>query len=742
MKVMHIISGGDKGGAKTHMFTLLDELCKIADVTVICLMRGVFYEEILDRNVRTVLLEQKNRMDLSGCRTIEQMVRDESFDIINAHGARANFIAMLLKKRKLHIPIVTTIHSDYLMDFDTPGKKLVFTTLNTLALRKIPYKIAVSDSFRDMLISRGFCPNDILTVYNGIPFDAPLRPVSREAFAERFSIPYDPEKVYVGIAARFNRVKGVDVFLRAAAEVLRRSDKARFVIIGEGEDEAELKALAESLGIAGKVYFLGYVREVYDFYHFIDINTLTSHSESFPYSLLEGARMKKPTVASAVGGIPHLILEDETGLLFESGDYQDCADKLLRLIEDQEEAQRLGRNLYDYAAKRFSSRALAEAYLENYRTFIRKYNRKKRYDVVLSGYYGYQNFGDDIVLKTLIQELKARKPGIEILALTQRPRQMAVRFGVDCQNRFSLRAVRSAFRQSSVYINGGGSLLTDATSKRSLAYYASMLSQAKKSGLTTILLSNGVGPLRSRSSEKIAGQALQCADLITLRDQDSYVLAQQLGCQQEIHLAADLAVLFRPDPIKTRQLRRQCGAMGLEAGKYAVVCLRNWRENVLGFEQIIAAGCDYLAQKYGLTPVLLPVQPDKDRAISHKTLSQMTSHGIVLDRGLDDLDLIYSWIAGARVCISMRLHPLICAFSANTPLLGISYDKKISVFLEEINENHHLDVKNIRTDRLCAALDEVMLAPSPAGQSCRSLDEMAALADHALALTMERFQDI
>ncbi len=377
MKVLHIISGGDSGGAKTHMFTMLDELCKIADVTVVCLMRGVFYEEILQRDVRTLLFEQKSRMDFSVCKKISELIADEGIDIVNAHGARANFVAMQLNSKKLGVPVVTTVHSDPLLDFDSFAKKLIFTNLNRLALKKIKYKIAVSDAFRDMLISRGDRPENVLTVYNGISFDDEPTHILKKAFAEKFNIPYDETKVYIGIAARFNRVKGVDIFLRSAAEVLKKTDSVRFVIIGEGEDEALLKSLAAELNIADKVYFLGFVREIYDFLNFIDINMLTSLSESFPYSLLEGAKAKKATVASAVGGIPHMIIDSETGYLFPSGDHKACADKLMLLINDPDKVKALGDALYSKASKEFSNKALAENYLKNYESFIEKFNNTK-----------------------------------------------------------------------------------------------------------------------------------------------------------------------------------------------------------------------------------------------------------------------------------------------------------------------------------------------------------------------------
>ena len=219
MKVLHLISGGDKGGAKTHMFALLDELCKMSDVTVACLMRGVFYEEIIKRDVNVILLEQKSRFDLSVVGKLRRIINDGGYDILNAHGARANFIAARMIG-KVDVPVVTTVHSDYMLDFDTPYKKLVFRGINIRALKKIKYKIAITHTYRSLLISRGFIPNDIKTVYNGMDFNSPVDPVAREEFARKYGIPYDGNTVYIGIASRFDHVKGVDIFIRAAADVL------------------------------------------------------------------------------------------------------------------------------------------------------------------------------------------------------------------------------------------------------------------------------------------------------------------------------------------------------------------------------------------------------------------------------------------------------------------------------------------------------------------------------------------
>ncbi|MBR5515344.1 MAG: polysaccharide pyruvyl transferase family protein [Clostridia bacterium] len=738
IKIMHIISGGDKGGAKTHMFTLLDELCKIADVTVVCLMRGVFYEEIIERDVRTVLLEQNTRMDFSVCKTIKKMVREEKFDIINVHGARANVIAMRLNQKKLGIPVVTTVHSDPLLDFDSFIKRLVFMNLNLRALKKLDYKIAVSDSMHSLLLERGFMPNDVLTVYNGMDFITEEKVCTKEEFAKRHNIPYDPEKIYMGIAARFSHVKGVDIFLRSAAEVLKSSDKARFVIIGEGEDEPKLKALARELQIEDKIYFLGFIKEIYDFFNFIDVNMLTSRSEGFPYSVLEGAKMKKATVAAAVGGITQLITDEETGFIFEPGDYTECAKKILYLINNPEKIREFGDAIYEKASIEFSNKALAEAYLENYKRFISKYKRKNKYDIILSGYYGFGNFGDDLVLMLLINRLKKENPDLEIIALTKNPKESMCRYNVNCKNRYNFKDIFSTVKHSNNYINGGGTLLTDVTSKRSLNYYCFMLRYAKKKGLNTMLLGSGIGPFVNESGKQKAMKALESADVIALRDTNSLDIISEFGFKNKVHSTADMAFLLSSDAEATRLTKNILKKNKLKKDNYFVVSLREWKYNAPGFEESVADTCDYIAQKYNITPVFIPVQPEKDLSISNHTVSIMKTDAIIIDRPLQTINILPEIISGARFTLSMRLHPIICSFVYSKPVIALSYDAKVSGFVIENNAGLCIDVADINRGNLKELADRLDLIDTTVNRE--KVAELKAQAEENITLALKNMK--
>src|SRR5699024_5596397 len=143
MKVLHLISGGDTGGAKTHIINLLTELDKIMDVKIICFLKGDFFHDLKGKGINIEVFKQKKRYDMSIVSQLREEIEREDYDIIHCHGARANFIAMFLKT-KVKGPFITTIHSDYKLDFkDNPYKNIVYTAINTISLKKFDYYIAI-----------------------------------------------------------------------------------------------------------------------------------------------------------------------------------------------------------------------------------------------------------------------------------------------------------------------------------------------------------------------------------------------------------------------------------------------------------------------------------------------------------------------------------------------------------------------------------------------------------------------
>ena len=138
----------------------------------------------------------------------------------------------------------------------------------------------------------------------------------------------EKDKVIVGIIARIDLVKDHETFIKAAYKILQKRKDIIFLIAGTGNDERRIKSLVRDMGIEDYVYFLGFVNDQYSFFNAIDINVLTSISESFPYVILEGSKLKKMTISTNVGGINHLIKDGYNGWLIDVGDSEALANKL------------------------------------------------------------------------------------------------------------------------------------------------------------------------------------------------------------------------------------------------------------------------------------------------------------------------------------------------------------------------------------------------------------------------------
>ncbi|MEW9121221.1 MAG: glycosyltransferase [Thermotaleaceae bacterium] len=371
LKILHVISGGDTGGAKTHVIALLTKLKQKVNVDLVCFMEGVFTEEAKSNGIHTIIYSQRNRFDIFSIVKLSHRINREKYDLIHCHGARANFVAMFLKLL-CKVPIVTTIHSDYKLDFQSNlFKKIVFTNMNALSLRFMDYYIGVSNSFKNMMIERGFPEHKVFTVYNGIEIKEKIDHISREAFFNKYGISYNKPHIYVGIIARLHPVKGHRIFIGAAVKAYEKNKNLRFIIAGDGAEEGRLKEYVKQLGMEHVIYFVGFIDNPYDYFNAIDINTLTSFSESFPYVLLEGAMMKKATIASRVGGIRDIIIDGKTGYGFEPGDINGLSDCILQLTASEEKRTTMGINLYDHLVENFSIEKMIDTHITIYREILK-----------------------------------------------------------------------------------------------------------------------------------------------------------------------------------------------------------------------------------------------------------------------------------------------------------------------------------------------------------------------------------
>ena len=373
MKVLHLISGGDGGGAKTHVITLLKRLMNEGiNVELLCIMEGVFTEEAKEANIPIKIIHQKKRYSLKPILEIKKYIAQGGYDIVHCHGARANYIAFFIKN-SFNIPFITTLHSDYKLDFkDSIYKQAIFMPINAIALRKFDYILAVTKTFKNMLIERGFNENKLKVIYNGIDMEKDIKTLDKKEFLQKYNIEYNENYVYIGIAARLQQVKGLKHFLEASKILLKDNKNIMFLIAGSGSLEHNMKSFIKDNHLQDNVKMLGFVNDINSFYNVLDINVLTSYSESFPYALLEGARLKKATIATAVGGIPEMIKDNETGFLVKPHNSKDIAEKINILLKDKNLMSSFGESFYKYAYDHFSDVKMAKTHIDIYKNILKE----------------------------------------------------------------------------------------------------------------------------------------------------------------------------------------------------------------------------------------------------------------------------------------------------------------------------------------------------------------------------------
>ncbi len=293
---------------------------------------------------------------------------------------------------------------------------------------------------------------------------------------------------------------------------------------------------------------------------------------------------------------------------------------------------------------------------------------KNRSGIVVAGYLGFENGGDEALLSVLVSETKRRLPDAGLTVLSARPEATRRAFGTGAVNRYDVRAVKKALSEARVFVFGGGSLLQDATSRRSLYYYLFLLRTAHRAGVRTMLLANGIGPLLRERSRNDVARALSDVDVITLRDGDSAELLCRAGVPEGmLKVTADPAFLI------------PC-AHSRGGGGYAVVSARGGVRRA----EALAELSQTLKANLGLDTLFLPMQfgrrsRNDDAALAKAAADLAGACASVWDRPFSSADA-ESIFGGAEITVGERLHALIFSVISGVPAVGAGADPKIESF--------------------------------------------------------------
>lgn len=707
MKIVHMIGGGDVGGAKTHVLSLVSKLSEDDDVLLISFREGEFADDARSLGIKTLVIKNKNPLD--DIRELKKVLREGDFDIIHCHGAKANVMAALIK-HSVKAPVITTVHSDYRLDYMGNIVKM-FTNglLNTVALRMLDGYIGVTHSYADMLMERNFDPYKLFTLNNGIDFNEKNKPrLSREEYLKSLGIE-DKNAVVCAVAARFHPVKDIGCAIRAIARIKAICPNLYLVLGGDGEQAEYLKNLVRELGLEGRVVFAGWVNDMDTFLNAVDISVISSVSEGFPYSVLEAARARCTMVSTRVGALTTVIDDGENGLLFDVGDDERLSEHLKMLYEDEALRKGMAERLFEKSSREYSFEAMVRDQRDIYRKVSqRRANEKKRgKNVIVCGSYGRGNAGDDAILKAVVKEIYSVLPDAQICVLSRNPKQTRKLYRVRSIYTFGVLKVMRAMRKSGLYINGGGSLIQDCTSSRSLYFYLFTIWAAHVCRCRIMMYGCGIGPVSGKLNRRIAARVIdRYADGITLRDPDSFAELKKMGVKMpEMCLAADPTLSIAPAP--EAKIRKAFESEGLDfGGEYICLAIRNWRDID---EKIphIASAADYAARRYGVQVVMIPMERAKDIPIAEKVRDKMEMPSSII-YGEYDVHTTIGILSRMKIIMAMRLHALVFGAGQNVPVIGIAYDHKVTGFMNYIGSEMCVPYGECCYDALRALIDKLM----------------------------------
>lgn len=326
--------------------------------------------------------------------------------------------------------------------------------------------------------------------------------------------------------------------------------------------------------------------------------------------------------------------------------------------------------------------------------------------ILLSGYFGFDNLGDEAILYSIIDKL-IKNENVEITVLSKNPEKTKNKFGVRAVDRMKLSTVLKEIKKCDIFVSGGGSLLQDVTSKRSVYYYLGLMYLAKVIfGKKVMVYSQGIGPLTNEKNRKNTAKILNKVDILNVRDADSKDELIDIGVRNNIFVTAD--TVFTLDNIDEEYGKTILSKYAKDKANIVGISVRKWKDYDRNTIDEIAKFVESHKSE-NIEFILLPFHHPDDLEISKSILEKTKSDNLhIIDRELDEREML-SVIKNVDIMISMRLHAGIFSVVCGAYPLLISYDPKLDSLSKEINVREILDISTLKAEDLSVMFDDILL---------------------------------
>ncbi len=654
MKILMLTDRMERGGAETHIAALARGLLARGAEVEILSSGGAISDELEQEGIRQhrMPLCTHNPLRLLLLRhRLKKLVMKNGYDILHAH---ARIPACLLRgMRSCGAARIVTVHAKF-----RSGR--VLSELCFWGERTI----AVSEDLRDYVCDTyGICGESVRVIPNGIDCQA-------------FSPADKPQKRGINLlfASRLDRdcSLGAILLCRLAPSLSRSYPALTIGIAGGGSMADEIRRLADHANrLVGRecVVMHGQVEDMAALLRTQDVFVGVSR-----------AAMEAAACGCAVilcGNEGYLGILDRQSMQEAILSNFCCRESpapqalrlecdIRRLLDRPELCRRLGAEACERIRTEFDARSMCDQTYELYRRAVHPPYRR---NLLIGGYFGCGNVGDDAILHGFLEGMHQMAPDVQIQALTADPVLCEKRFGIRCISRKNPIAIRYAMGSADMFVCGGGSLLQNATSNRSLRYYLSLLRMAKRADCITVLYAAGVGPLYGKRAEKRVQKVLSQCHYISLRDPNSLRDLIKCGIDRSLlHMGADPALLLSlPSPSRSAFLLRAHSIS--PAQKRLCVVLRRIPRDTDHLWQSVIIAVRILCRRHGLQPIILLFC--KEDVLPAEALCNAVGGKMIAVREVGDLAAL---LRDSHAILSMRLHALILAAASAKGAIGLSAD--------------------------------------------------------------------
>jgi glycosyltransferase involved in cell wall biosynthesis len=361
MRVVHLMASPFYGGPERQMLGLARHLpAGVESVFLTFAEHGkaqAFLDEVRRQSFVGKALTHNTPHFFACVSEVAEELRRVQPDVVCCSGYKPDVVGWRAARR-VGIPVISISHGWTAATW----KVRCYETLDRWTLRWMDRVVCVSQAQAVKVRRAGVPEAKIAVIRNAIGADA-FAPAMPERRAEMVGWFARPPRWIVGAAGRLSPEKGYAVFVEAAAQVAQQLPDAGFIHFGEGPLRADIEACIVRHGLQGRFVLAGFRNDVGAFLPSLDLAVMSSYTEGLPVVLLETAAAGVASVATAVGGIPEVIVEGETGCLVPPGDARTLAERIAMLLSNDSLRSIMGHAARELVRRDFSFTAMAQQYL-------------------------------------------------------------------------------------------------------------------------------------------------------------------------------------------------------------------------------------------------------------------------------------------------------------------------------------------------------------------------------------------